>query len=84
MRWFSELGRRPLMLLRRQQFDLDLQEEMRLHRALRESGQWSNREASHQGKGWHHPVDPSRHPHIERSALNCRPIMRKRLPMNQE
>jgi putative ABC transport system permease protein len=31
-----ELGRRLLMLLRRRQFDADLEEEMRLHRELRE------------------------------------------------
>jgi putative ABC transport system permease protein len=36
MPWLSELGRRLLMLLRRQQFDRDLKEEMRLHRELRE------------------------------------------------
>ena len=33
---FSELGRRLLMLLRGRQFDADLDEEMRLHRELRE------------------------------------------------
>ncbi len=32
----AELGRRFLMLLRRRQFDADLEEEMRLHRELRE------------------------------------------------
>jgi putative ABC transport system permease protein len=32
----SEFGRRFLMLLRRRQFDADLEEEMRLHRELRE------------------------------------------------
>ena len=32
----AELGRRVLMLFRRRQFDADLEEEMRLHRELRE------------------------------------------------
>jgi predicted permease len=36
MSWFRELGRRLLMLLRRRQFNADLDEEMRLHRELRE------------------------------------------------
>jgi putative ABC transport system permease protein len=36
MTWLSELGRRLLVLLRRRQFDRDLEEEMRLHRELRE------------------------------------------------
>jgi putative ABC transport system permease protein len=36
MNWFIELGRRLLMLFRRSQFDRDLEEEMRLHRELRE------------------------------------------------
>ncbi len=36
MQWLTELGRRLLMLLRRGQFDSDLEEEMRLHRELRE------------------------------------------------
>ena len=35
----AELGRRLLMLLRRSQFDTDLDEEMRLHRELREQEQ---------------------------------------------
>jgi putative ABC transport system permease protein len=35
----SELGRRLLMLLRRRRFDADLDEEMRLHRELREQEQ---------------------------------------------
>jgi len=35
MNWFIELGRRLLMLLRRSQFDRNLEEEMRLHRELR-------------------------------------------------
>ncbi len=35
----TELGRRLLMLLRRRQFDADLDEEMRLHRELREHEQ---------------------------------------------
>jgi predicted permease len=39
MNWFRELGRRLLMLLRRRQFDGDLEEEMRLHRELREQEQ---------------------------------------------
>jgi hypothetical protein len=32
MDWFSQLGRRLLMLFRREQFDRDLEQEMRLHR----------------------------------------------------
>ncbi len=36
MEWFRELGRRLLMLFRRREFDADLDEEMRLHRDLRE------------------------------------------------
>jgi putative ABC transport system permease protein len=36
MAWFRELGRRLWMLLRRGRFDADLDEEMRLHRELRE------------------------------------------------
>jgi len=36
MEWLSRFGRRLLMLLRREQFDRDLEEEMRLHRELRE------------------------------------------------
>lgn len=36
MHWFREFGNRLLMLLRRRQFDADLDEEMRLHRELRE------------------------------------------------
>jgi hypothetical protein len=39
MNWFRELGRRLLMLLRRGQFDADLNEEMRLHCELREQEQ---------------------------------------------
>jgi predicted permease len=39
MEWFSQLGRRLLMLFRRRQFDADLDEEMRLHRELREREQ---------------------------------------------
>ncbi|MGB7591452.1 MAG: permease prefix domain 1-containing protein, partial [Terriglobia bacterium] len=39
MNWFIELGRRLLMLFRRRQFDRDLEEEMRLHRELREQEQ---------------------------------------------
>jgi predicted permease len=39
MSLFRELGRRLLMLLRRRQFDADLEEEMRLHRELREREQ---------------------------------------------
>src|SRR5690349_1591044 len=35
----TELGRRLLMLIRRGQFDADLEEEMRLHRELREQEQ---------------------------------------------
>jgi hypothetical protein len=36
MDWLSELLRRLWMLMRRQQFDADLKEEMRLHLELRE------------------------------------------------
>jgi hypothetical protein len=36
MDWLSELGRRLWMLMRRRQFDADLEEEMRLHLELRE------------------------------------------------
>jgi predicted permease len=36
---FAELGRRLLMLLRRRQFDAEIDEEMRLHRELREQEQ---------------------------------------------
>ncbi len=36
MIWLREFGRRMLMLFRRGQFDADLEEEMRLHRELRE------------------------------------------------
>ena len=36
MHWFRELGNRLRMLFRRGQFDADLDEEMRLHRELRE------------------------------------------------
>jgi len=39
MDWLSELGRRLWMLMRRQQFDADLDEEMRLHVELREQEQ---------------------------------------------
>jgi hypothetical protein len=39
MTWLSELARRLLMMLRRKQFDRELQEEMRLHRELREQEQ---------------------------------------------
>jgi putative ABC transport system permease protein len=39
MNWFIELGRRVLMLVRRKQFVRDLEEEMRLHRELREQEQ---------------------------------------------
>jgi putative ABC transport system permease protein len=39
MNWFIELGRRLLMLFRRSQFDRDLEEEMRLHREMREEEQ---------------------------------------------
>ena len=51
MDWLSELGRRLWMLIRRRQFDADLQEEMRLHLELREQEQiqagLSPREARH-------------------------------------
>jgi predicted permease len=36
MEWMSGLGRRLLMLIRRRQFESDLEEEIRLHRELRE------------------------------------------------
>ncbi len=39
MGWLNELGRRLLMLLRRKQFDRDLEEEMRLHLELRQQEQ---------------------------------------------
>jgi putative ABC transport system permease protein len=39
MNWFRELGRRFLTFIHRSQFDSDLQEEMRLHRELREQEQ---------------------------------------------
>jgi predicted permease len=39
MAWLRELGRRLVMLLRRDQFDAHLDEEMRLHRELREQEQ---------------------------------------------
>ena len=34
--WLAQIGRRLVMLLRRREFDRDLDEEMRLHRELRE------------------------------------------------
>jgi predicted permease len=39
MNWFREHGRRLWMLTHRRQFDADLQEEMRLHREMREQEQ---------------------------------------------
>src|SRR5262245_6300367 len=39
MNWFSEMGRRLAVLFGRAQFDQDLEEEMRLHRQLREQQQ---------------------------------------------
>src|ERR1700722_6568728 len=39
MDWLRELGRRLCMLIRRRQFDADLEEEMRLHLELRERDQ---------------------------------------------
>jgi hypothetical protein len=39
MNVLAELGRRVVMLLRRRQFDTDLEEEMRLHFELREQEQ---------------------------------------------
>jgi predicted permease len=39
MNWICRLGRRLSMLFRRRQFDADLEEEMRLHRELREQDQ---------------------------------------------
>ncbi len=54
MYWIRELGRRLLMLLQRRQFDADLDEEMRLHRELREQEQiergLSPREADYAAK----------------------------------
>ena len=51
MDWLSELGRRLWMLMHRQQFDADIEEEMRLHLELREQDQiqagLSPREARH-------------------------------------
>src|SRR5215831_19730833 len=37
--WLAQLGRQVLILLRRGRFDADLDEEMRLHRELREKEQ---------------------------------------------
>jgi hypothetical protein len=37
--WLRQFARRLLMLVRRNQFDADLDEEMRLHRELREQEQ---------------------------------------------
>jgi hypothetical protein len=39
MAWLTELGRRFWMLTHRQQFDADLEEEVRLHLELREQEQ---------------------------------------------
>ena len=39
MHWLSELGRRLWMLMHRQQFDADIEEEVRLHLELREQDQ---------------------------------------------
>ena len=39
MRWFRELGRRLVMLFHAEQFDVDLEEELRLHREWREQEQ---------------------------------------------
>ena len=50
MQWMSGLGRRLRMLLRRKQFESDLEEEMRLHRELREQ--------EHVGAGMWLPVCP--------------------------
>ena len=36
MEWLRQVGRRLLMLFRRRQFDTELEEEMNLHRQLRE------------------------------------------------
>ncbi|HEY6290293.1 MAG TPA: hypothetical protein VI455_01870 [Terriglobia bacterium] len=41
MEWFRELGGRLLMLVRRKQFEDDLEDEMRLHRDLRKQEQIS-------------------------------------------
>ena len=42
MPWLNELARRLMMLLRRKQFDRDLEEELRLHLELREREQIEN------------------------------------------
>ena len=39
MNWLSELGRRLWMLMHRQQFDADIEEEVRLHLELRRQDQ---------------------------------------------
>jgi predicted permease len=49
--WWSEIGRRLLMLLRRKQFNADLDEEIRLHLALREQ---EHREAGLLPEDAHH------------------------------
>jgi len=36
MKWLGQFGRRLMMLVRRREFDRDLDEEMRLHREWRE------------------------------------------------
>ena len=53
MNWICDLGRRLSMLLRRRQFNRDLQEEMRLHRDLREQEQM---EGGLSPKGAHYAV----------------------------
>jgi len=39
MNWLRELARRIRMLVNRRQFDVDLEEEMRLHLELRQQDQ---------------------------------------------
>src|SRR5579864_8483505 len=39
MKWFRELGRRLIMLVRRRQFNRDLEEEIRLHIEMKEQEQ---------------------------------------------
>jgi hypothetical protein len=34
--WFGDLGRRVVMLLRREKFDSEMDEEMRLHREMKQ------------------------------------------------
>ena len=56
MEWFGEVWRRLLFLLRRRQFDRDIEEEMRLHRELAGARRFGNelllREESRDSWGW--------------------------------